>query len=281
MEVAEKFSFNWKEEAEQVYKTTDIKHPGVARLKQQGSTLLGGDIWLLNWPEPREFQRLPRTPAKTRNIFAAKKWRRIVGFQTRNPIHRAHEYIIENALQIADGFFLHPLVGETKPDDISATVRFEGYLKLLRYHFRNTRQQILLGVFPAPMRYAGPREAIFHALCRKNYGCTHFVVGRDHAGVGNYYDPGAACEIFQEFASGDEIGIELLCTPETKHYCRQCQSVVTSAECTHSESYIRVSGTNIREMLQRGEQPPEEIMRPQISKMLTAAIKSGGTRKQG
>lgn len=274
MKVTDKFPYCKEQEAKQVYQTTETKHPGVARLYRQGNMYLGGDICLLAWPELRQFQQLPRTPAQTRTIFAEKKWRRIVGFQTRNPIHGAHEYIIENALQIADGFFLHPLMGETKPDDISAKVRFKSYQKLLRYHFRNTRQRVLLGVFPAPMRYAGPREAIFHALCRKNYGCTHFVVGRDHAGVGNYYDPTAACEIFQEFASGDEIGIELLCTPEITYYCSLCQRIVNLDECDHHQSYIRVSGTVIREMLQRGEISPEGMMRSQISKMLTADINS-------
>jgi len=275
MKVADKFPYSKKQEAKQVYQTTETQHPGVARLYQQGEILLGGDISLLAWPEPRQFQRLPRTPLQTRNIFAAKKWRRIVGFQTRNPIHNIHEQVLEQALEIAEGLFLHPLIGETKSDDVPAAIRFKSYRALLRYHFRNTRQRVLLGVFPAPMRYAGPREAIFHALCRKNYGCTHFVVGRDHAGVGNYYDPIAACEIFQEFAGGDGIEIELLCAPEIKYYCRQCQSVVSLNECKHRQSYIRVSGTNIREMLQRGEIPPEEIMRSQISKILTVEINSG------
>ena len=274
MNVSDKFLYCKEEEAKQVYQTTKAQHPGVARLYQQGNTLLGGDISLLAWPEPRQFQRLPRTPAQTRTIFAAKKWRRIVGFQTRNPIHSVHEQVLKQALEIAEGLFWHPLTGETKSDDVSAAIRFRSYRVLIRYHFRDTRQRVLLGVFPAPMRYAGPREAIFHALCRKNYGCTHFVVGRDHAGVGNYYDPGAACEIFQEFASGDEIGIELLFAPEIKYYCHQCQSVVTSQECTHSENHIRVSGTHIREMLQRGETPPEEVMRPQVSKILIADINS-------
>lgn len=271
MEISEKFLYDKEQEARHIYQTTEAKHPGVARLYQQGNTLLAGDIWLLDSPEPGEFHRLPRTPAQTRKIFAAKKWQRIVGFQTRNPLHRVHEQILQHALEIVEGLFLHPIIGETKGDDVPAAVRFEGYRKLLRYHFRSVRQRILLGVFPAPMRYAGPREAIFHASCRKNYGCTHFIVGRDHAGVGHYYDPGAACEIFQEFGSGDEIGIELLFTPETKHYCRQCQGVVALDGCKH-HSRIRLSGTLIREMLQHGEMPPAEIMHPEVSKTLLEAI---------
>jgi sulfate adenylyltransferase len=264
MEVAEKFSYCKEQEAIHVYQTTETKHPGVARLYQQGDTLLGGNIWLLNWPEPREFPDLCHTPAQARRMFARRGWHRIVGFQTRNPIHRAHEYIHKHALEITDGLFLHPLVGETKPDDIPAVVRIMSYYAILRDYY--PADQVLLGVFPAAMRYAGPREAVFHALCRKNYGCTHFIVGRDHAGVGNYYDPEAACEIFDEF-SREEIGIEPLLYSPT-FYCSKCGGIVTPKTCPHDQVRYSLSGTQIREMLERGKRPPAEIMRPEVSQVL-------------
>jgi sulfate adenylyltransferase len=267
MEVTDKFRYNKEWETNQVYQTAATEHPGVARLYRQGNTLLGGSIWLLNWPEPREFLELRYTPAQTRRMFASKGWRRIVGFQTRNPFHQTHEYIHKHALEITDGLFLHPLVGETKPDDIPAAVRMASYQAILRDHYPADR--VLLGVFPAAMRYAGPREAIFHAFCRKNYGCTHFIVGRDHAGVGQYYDPSAACEIFAEF-SLEEIGIIPLLY--SNFYCKKCGSIVTPRSCPHDHDQCRINGTQIREMLKRGERPPEEIMRPGISQILIEAI---------
>jgi sulfate adenylyltransferase len=267
MEVTEKFRYNKEREANQVYQTAATEHPGVARLYRQGNTLLGGSIWLLNWPKPREFPELRYTPAQTRRMFASKGWRWIVGFQTRNPIHQTHEYIHKHALEITDGLFLHPLVGETKPDDIPAAVRIASYRAILRDYYPADR--VLLGVFPAAMRYAGPREAIFHALCRKNYGCTHFIVGRDHAGVGQYYDPSAACEIFAEF-SLEEIGIIPLLY--SNFYCKKCSSIVTPRSCTHDHDQCRINGTQIREMLERGEAPPVEIMRPEVSQMLIGAM---------
>ncbi len=273
MEVAEKYSYDKVREAELVYGTTDEAHPGVARLFKQGDILLGGEIWAVELPAATrdEFPELRHTPAQTRRMFARRGWRRIVGFQTRNPIHRAHEYIQKAALEIVDGLFIHPLVGETKSDDIPAEVRIASYQAILRDYY--PAESVLLGVFPAAMRYAGPREAIFHALIRKNYGCTHFIVGRDHAGVGGYYGTYDAQRIFDNF-SRDEVGVEILPFDYT-FYCRKCGMVVSSKTCPHDKSeWIFLSGTQVREMLERGEMLPPEFTRPEVSKVLLEGIKN-------
>ncbi|MDX1616397.1 MAG: sulfate adenylyltransferase [Candidatus Promineifilaceae bacterium] len=272
MDVAQKFDYDQRLEAERVYGITDLEHPGVARLYRQGKTLLGGDIWVVNLPaaSEREFPELRHTPAQARRMFARRGWRRIVGFQTRNPIHRAHEYIQKAALEIVDGLFIHPLVGETKADDIPADVRIASYQAILRDYY--PAESVLLGVFPAAMRYAGPREAIFHALIRKNYGCTHFIVGRDHAGVGNYYGTYDAQRIFDTFTK-DEVGIEILPFDYT-FYCKKCGMVVSSKTCPHDrDNWIFLSGTQVREMLERGEMLPPEFTRPEVAKVLLEGVK--------
>jgi ATP sulfurylase len=273
MEVTEKYAYDKAREAELVYQTTEDAHPGVARLYAQGDVLLGGEIWVVDLPTAAktEFPELRHTPAQSRRMFARRGWRRIVGFQTRNPIHRAHEYIQKAALEIVDGLLLHPLVGETKADDIPADVRIASYQTILRDYY--PAESVLLGVFPATMRYAGPREAIFHALLRKNYGCTHFIVGRDHAGVGNYYGTYDAQQIFNNFKK-DEVGIEILPFDYT-FFCKKCGMVVSAKTCPHDkENWVFLSGTQVRAMLEKGEMLPPEFTRPEVSKVLIDGMKA-------
>jgi len=270
LHLTEVFQYDREREAELVLLTTSDAHPGVTYLRGCGDWCLAGSLSLLERLDRGQFANYTLDPKETRFLFEHRGWRNVVAFQTRNPVHRAHEYILKCALETVDGLLLHPLVGDTRDEDVPAEVRLNCYLALM--HTAYPARRTVLSVYPAAMRYAGPREAIFHAIARKNYGCTHFIVGRDHAGVGSFYGPYDAQKKFSEFGA-DELGIVPICFDAT-FYCKKCAQMASEKTCPHGpEDRLILSGTKVREMLRNGEDLPAEFTRPEVAAILREAYR--------
>jgi len=265
IEVSEKFTLDLENYCQKVFKTTEIAHPGVKAVKEAGNDFIAGDIKLINRPLREKIDKnYFKDPLQTRKEFKEKGWNSIVAFQTRNPIHRAHEYLIKCALEITDGALIHPLVGETKPDDIPANVRMQCYETIIENYFN--QEKTMLTVLPTTMRYAGPKEAIHHMIMRKNYGCTHMIIGRDHAGVGDYYGTYEAQALVDKVS--EQLGIVAL-KFEHSFYCKKCENMATKKTCPHSaDAHVFLSGTKVRKMLKEGEKPPKEFSRTEVAEVL-------------
>ncbi len=270
LDVTDRWTRDRQREAQVVYGTVDPSHPGVARTLSASETLIGGAITVLHHTNQSEFAQYRLEPKQTRQLFEQRGWSLVVGFQTRNPVHRAHEYLIKTALEMADGLLLHPLVGQTRKEDIPADVRMRCYEVLLEGYFPKDR--VVLAVNPAAMRYGGPKEAIFHAIVRLNYGCSHFIVGRDHAGVGSFYGPLDAQQIFRRF-DRTALAITPLCF-DNSFFCKRCGGMASEKTCPHPASErVNLSGTAVRQMLRDGQVPPPEFSRPEVAKVLIEAFR--------
>jgi len=277
MLIEEKFAYDRKEEARKVFGTDDSAHPGVAKVYAQGDLLIGGPVKAFGEGDyPQRFSGYYARPAETRKIFKDKGWKTVAAFQVRNPIHRSHEYCTKIALEVTDGLFIHPLVGKLKDDDIPADVRMKCYEVLLEKYYPKDR--VVCRVYPMEMRYGGPKEAILHAIFRQNYGCSHLIVGRDHAGVGKYYGPFDAQNIFDNIGS-DELYIKPLKIDWT-FWCYKCEGMASTKTCPHSkESRLMISGTELRSMLSQGKMPPKEFSRPEVLKILMEYYKKKGAER--
>jgi len=277
MLVEEKYPYDKRQEALQVFATDDEQHPGVTKIYEQGEVYLGGPVKVFSeGGYPERFPEFAR-PAETRAIFTDKGWTTIAAFQTRNPLHRSHEYLTKIALEVCDGLLIHPIVGKLKSGDIPAEVRMECYEVLLDNYYPKDR--VVLKVYPMEMRYGGPKEAILHAIIRQNFGCSHLIVGRDHAGVGSYYGSFDAQKIFDELTSGD-LYIQPL-KLDTTFWCNKCGSMASPKTCPHpDEEHLLISGTKLREMLTKGERPPEKFSRKEVVDILVKYYQSnaGSTR---
>jgi sulfate adenylyltransferase len=266
MVVEEKYTYDKKHEAKNVFRTDDGAHPGVAKVYAQHDVLIAGPVKALSeGPYPVMYGEHYARPAETRAIFSEKGWKTVAAFQTRNPIHRSHEYCTKIALEVSDGLLIHPLVGKLKGDDIPAETRMKCYEVLLKNYYPTDR--VTMKVYPMEMRYGGPREAVLHAIFRQNFGCSHLIIGRDHAGVGNYYGPFDAQKIFDDIAPG-ELFIQPLKIDWT-FWCHKCDGMASMKTCPHGkEDRVLISGTKLREMLSKGERPPKEFTRPEIADIL-------------
>jgi len=257
----EKYRYSRNQLCTQVYGTKDPKHPGVAKVLGMKELLISGKINLIEEP-PSKFSRYKLTPMETRILFKEKGWKTVVGFQTRNAPHLGHEYVQKTALTFVDGIFINPIIGKKKQGDFKDELTLETYKTLIENYY--LKEVAVLAILQTEMRYAGPREAIFHAIVRKNFGCTHFIVGRDHAGVGNYYPSYAAQEIFNEFP---DLGVIPLFF-KSFFYCRKCGGVANEKTCPHGKQFhVEFKGTMIREMLERGSAQPE-VMRPEVADII-------------
>ncbi|NOX89962.1 MAG: sulfate adenylyltransferase [Calditrichaeota bacterium] len=277
MVIEEKYTYDKKHEARHVFRTDDEAHPGVAKIYAQHDVYLAGPVKVVNELHyPEEFGDYYARPEKTREIFAQKGWKTIAGFQTRNPIHRSHEFVTKIAMEVSDGLFIHPLVGKLKPGDIPADIRMKCYEVLLDNYY--PRDNVVLKVYPMEMRYGGPREAVLHAIFRQNFGCTHLIIGRDHAGVGSYYGPFDAQKIFEDIPEG-KLHIKPIMIDWT-FWCYKCDGMASMKTCPHNkEDRLLISGTKLRDMLSKGEKPPKEFSRPEVVEILADYYQSINNEK--